>query len=279
MQRHELVEHKRTIDSISPCPKCRKIFTDPYRLTRHNRTAHAPLVSSQCHLCSRIFKNSFRLKTHLKNVHGEAIFECDICTRKFRQKKNLKIHIMAVHAKEAKFICTACGRPFTTHLNLKLHEAKPCRIFEIYRAENRVYNPNPIFSCSLCSIKFSDLGYGKTHYQKIHKITDVSGVCMICNHLSSSPDDLSEHLNTNHSALSCSVCKRFFKSQISLKSHIATHSKKERPFECKVSVKSTLPLLANISYFGHISDMQSNICKIGKLTGPLQADSFGRTPT
>lgn len=233
MRRHELVEHKRTMDSISPCTKCSKIFTDPHQLRMHNKYTHAPLVSSQCHVCSLVFKSSFRLKNHMKHVHVEAIYECDICKKKFRQKKNLKVHMMNVHVRDAKFICKTCGRTFTNQITWKLHESRPCSIPQNLRDRN--YDPNPIFSCSVCFAKFTDLNYGRLHYQKVHQIADVSNVCMICNYLTATPDELNEHLSVNHSSLSCSICKRFFKSQISLKSHIATHSKKERPFECAVS--------------------------------------------
>lgn len=238
MKHHELVEHKRSIDTISQCPKCNKVFKDKTLLRWHMNKTHAPLVPSQCDVCSLIFKNNGRLILHMKNVHVEAIFECDICQRKFRQKKNLKIHIMKVHVREAKFICTACGRKFTGHTSLKRHEALPKCLppSQNFRRENRTYNPNPIFSCSMCSLKFSNLQSGRIHYRNVHKVEDKSGICLICNDLSPSKDKLYDHLRAKHPHLSCPVCKRFFKTRISLKSHIATHSTKERPFECEVSI-------------------------------------------
>lgn len=238
MKRHEVVEHKRSLDSISQCSKCSKVFPDMPRLRMHMKTTHAPLVSSQCHVCSQIFKSSFRLRQHIRNVHVEAIFECDICQRKFRQKKNLKVHIEVVHVREEKFICTACGMKFTNQTSWRKHEARPqCQKSQVVRKEIRTFNPNPIFSCSMCSMKFSDQHYGRVHYQKIHKVEDISGICLICNNLSPSKNELNEHLHAKHPELSCPVCKRFFKSKITLKSHIATHSAKERPFECEVSVE------------------------------------------
>lgn len=232
MHRHELVEHKRTLDSISKCPKCSKIFSDRLQLHQHNKYAHA-CDTSQCNLCSRIFKSSFSLKNHMKNVHVEAIYECDICNKKCRQRKNIKHHIMTVHVKETKFICNECGRTFTNISAWRVHESKPCRPQQ--NRENGIYDPNPIFECSLCFTKLSDLVYGRLHYQKVHKLADISNVCMICNYLASTPDELYEHLNEKHQSLRCPLCKRFLKSQISFKSHMANHSTKERPYECNVS--------------------------------------------
>lgn len=233
LQRHELVEHKRTMDTISPCPKCPKIFTDPFQMRMHDKKAHAPIVLSQCHICSKVFTNGYRLKNHMNHIHVEARFECDMCGRKFRQKKYLKLHMTVIHSKEANFICTSCGKTFTNQCSWKLHESKPCKISNASFGDKR---PNPKYSCSLCKLKFSDLPYARIHYQKVHQITDVSGVCHICNYLSCSPDDLSAHLAATHSELACSICKRYLKSQITLKHHIATHSTKERLFECTVSL-------------------------------------------
>lgn len=231
MRRHEVVEHKRTIDTISPCPKCSKVFLDLTRLRAHIKNTHAPLVSSQCHVCSRIFSTSYLLSRHMKNVHVNTMHECDICKRKFRQKKNLKLHIMIVHVREAKFICTKCGRKFTNQITWKKHEERPS-----CARKYQTYNPNPIFSCSLCDLKFCDQNYGRSHYQKKHQIQDFSIICLICNCLTSSPDELSKHLREKHHDLCCSLCKRYLKSQISFKSHMASHSTKERPFACKVSL-------------------------------------------
>lgn len=233
LQRHELVEHKRSIDSISPCPKCKKIYTDPFQLRMHDRKAHAPIVLSQCHICSKIFSNGYRLKNHMNHIHVEARFECDICTRKFRQKKYLKLHMETVHIREANFICTSCGKTFTNQVAWKVHQSKSC---QIYNSSYRARLPNPKYACSLCHVKFSDIPYGRIHYQKMHQIKDVSLVCPICNYLSSSQDDLSAHMSATHLELACPICKRFLKSQITLKNHIASHSTKERLFECKVSV-------------------------------------------
>lgn len=228
MKHHKLNEHLRTIDTITHCKKCNKVYKDSQLLKRHVSRSHAPVVVSKCGICCKQFDNTMRLQQHVNTVHVEPRFECDICSKLFRTRKHMSHHIKTVHSKVANYICFRCGERFKYQSTWKTHESKTCpRITGVKTKLNR-------YSCSLCNQKMTILSYGRLHYRNVHKVKDVSNVCVICNHLSESKEELLKHMNLMHADLVCPICKRFYKEKLILKTHMETHSSKERPFECPV---------------------------------------------
>lgn len=241
LKHHDLAEHKRTIDTISVCTKCSRVFTDPYRLQQHMKMVHSdPLVPSQCHICSKIFRSARKLQQHVE-THSEKTLKCDICSKMFRLKKHIVWHMQNSHIRNVTCICTKCGKKFSDHGAWKQHENRTCPL---------ILSENPLgsralssgrYACSLCDRKFSDLPYSRKHYRKEHHIADMSIICMMCNYLAFSADDLAKHHDKMHTDLRCTVCKRYYNSDIALKLHIAKHSTKERSFVCSVRTIMVIP--------------------------------------
>lgn len=229
---HDRFEHLRTIDTISVCQKCKKVFTHPSALTKHMKGVHDPVEPSQCHFCSKICRNQKRLELHLR-IHAEPSLKCDICSKMFRIKKHLIAHIKGAHIKNINYICSKCGKQYVEFAAWKIHERKDHSKVIKERPHHRPHLPGKI-SCSLCNFKLSSLYFGRKHYREKHQIADMSTVCFVCNHLSSSPNELNNHQDDMHSKLRCMICKRFSLTEFRLRLHIEKHSKKERSFLCSV---------------------------------------------
>lgn len=150
----------------------------------------------------------------------------------FRLKKHIVWHMQNTHIRSTTCICTKCGKHFSDYGAWKLHENRTCP--QISNGKPQLSRALARFSCSLCDRRFSDLPYSRKHYRKEHHITDMSIICMMCNYLACSADDLSKHQDEMHIDLRCTVCKRYYNSDIALKLHIAKHSTKERSFVCSV---------------------------------------------
>lgn len=183
-----------------------------------------PLVPSQCHICSKIFRSQRKLQRHVE-THADPSLKCDICLKMFRLKKHIVWHMQNTHIRNITCICTKCGKNFSDYGAWKQHEGRTCP--QISKEKER-------YSCSLCDRKFSDLPYSRKHYRNKHNITDMSNICMMCNYLACSTDDLCKHQEEMHINLRCTLCKRYYSSDIALKLHIAKHSTKERSFMCSV---------------------------------------------
>lgn len=198
------------------------------------KRVHDPFVPSQCHICSKIFRNQIRLRLHV-DTHSEPSLQCEICSKMFRLKKHIVYHMQTTHIRNINCICSKCGKYFTDYGTWKVHESKTCSqiTFDGGNRHAPVYKTGK-FSCSLCQRKFSALNYGRTHYRKEHQISDMSRICLVCNHLASSSNELSIHQDCMHSELRCPMCKRFCKTDVSLKLHMAKHSSKDRSFVCSV---------------------------------------------
>lgn len=194
------------------------------------KCVHDPFVPSQCHICSKIFRNQVRLRLHVE-THSEPRLQCDICSKMFRLKKHMVWHMQNTHIRNINCICSKCGKYFTDYSAWKFHESKACSAAIAQRAP---LDRTGKFSCNLCHRKFSTLNYGRTHYRKEHHIEDMTRICLVCNHLASSANELGNHQECMHIELRCPICKRFCKTDVSLKLHIAMHSSKDRSFVCSV---------------------------------------------
>lgn len=229
---HQIV-HTRSIETISPCDQCDKVFADCYQLSMHKRDIHGPYVPSTCMECGKVFRNRTRLNAH-KLLHGTEKLQCDHCKKTFKSKKYINEHMRIVHKKGVPHMCEKCGLEFLSRPLGRKHSLTCCGKFVSRRRTKRTRLTKN--KCLLCPREFMNLITLQNHYMQKHESKQRKSVCMQCNQMLDTPKALEDHNEKVHeNNLRCTICKKNCLSEASLRIHMDGHVDGKPRFDCDVS--------------------------------------------
>lgn len=217
---HQLI-HNRSMDTITPCDQCDKVFPDRRLMKAHERVKHAPYVASMCNECGKVFRNRKRLHAHML-LHATPTLQCDHCKQMFKSKKYIIEHMRTVHGQGFPHICEKCGQEFQNRYSGRKHTATCLgSVIGLKRRYGWRYESlKNSLNCQLCMRPYLVLATLQNHYKKKHTLAECEFLCMQCNQIFTSSEALSEHKMTAHGNL-------------------------QKPrFDCKVIINSTILFLA-----------------------------------
>ncbi|KAI0128903.1 hypothetical protein BJ170DRAFT_351285 [Xylariales sp. AK1849] len=229
-----LRSHKK--ERIFKCtyPDCDKDFLEEKHLKQHimgSHTQERPYVCTKPG-CGKGFLNSTRLRRHQLVHDGQERFRCrdhPPCNESFRKHNTLQRHIRKEHLNLPAYSCThdGCASGFDTPNSLKHH---------IEREHGEIK-----FWCEECGtddghrVGFATLELLKKHMHRDHIM------CMFCDRIFSSRDDMESHIEVQHSNLSLDErrtvactwpgCTKSFVKEANMKAHIRTIHEGQR-FVC-----------------------------------------------
>ncbi len=154
--------------------KCHSLFRFRQKGTRdrHEKTHNEP-KKFQCQKCNKTFRRKESLKFHLANTHKEGVInvhQCNMCERSYTHKNTLILHRMTMHSsKPPKYRCVVCKTTFRNK-----------RILLDHMMIHKPRHERMLFTCSLCSAKFTTKSILKMHCKSVHlKIKEHE--CSTCN--------------------------------------------------------------------------------------------------
>lgn len=143
----------------------------------------------ECIKCRARFRHMMKLVEHLKNLHGiERAFNCDECGKAFRSPMNITRHKL-IHTGQKKFACDLCDYVSNQKSNLESH----------LRRHRKDY----VYKCEKCQKGFFDRADYEEHFN-VH-VKDKFYQCEYCKKMYSYKKNLTRHLKTQHTNLSCNT--------------------------------------------------------------------------
>lgn len=233
--------NERSLDTLTACDCCSKVFADYNLMRRHRKSAHAPDYF-QCSECKKLFKTRKGLRQHMVG-HAHALFQCGICDQKFSQKRYIILHMNRTHSSIRRHVCYMCGMSFRNYATWKNHEARKCATN--LRQAPGIDGNDPQFKCFICANEYMLLPSLRRHYKRKHEQSEYEAVCEHCNIYCETLQGLAEHRIDWHPELQCTICKRNFNTAKGMETHIAMHKNIQRPFECEVRLLQHLKNILN----------------------------------
>lgn len=134
----------------------------------------------QCKICShRCYGGFASLQSHIHEVHSR--FVCRFCYNTFSLRCNLKRH-ERLHIGVKPYVCKVCNKSFARSTDLKMHMSK-----------HGISESEVIVPCNKCPRTFLSVQNLKEHLYKVHKETEITYVCTICDKLFLDKDEYMKH--------------------------------------------------------------------------------------
>lgn len=230
---HQLI-HTRSMETITPCDQCGKVFPDNRLMKTHKRITHAPYIASQCNECGKVFRNRKRLAAHML-LHGTPKIQCDHCKTMFKSKKYVIEHMRVVHGQGLPHVCDKCGQEFQNRYLGRKHTSNCIGSVNKLRRRHQRSESNSL-NCRICMRPYLMLATLQNHYKVKHKPEEFENLCMQCNQVFESVEACSAHAETAH-GLQCTVCKKICLSEAILRAHMEGHFGGKPRFSCEVSAR------------------------------------------
>ncbi|XP_026769114.3 zinc finger protein 628 isoform X2 [Pangasianodon hypophthalmus] len=115
--------------------------------------------------------------------------------------------------------CQMCSLTFST--TFLLHE------------HLHIHNGVRLYRCAECGKQFCHLVNYRKHLRSHAQASTIQ--CIICTAQFTAPEDLQQHLDTNHfedKFYQCDLCKRIFTSMAECKKHVQTHKRRTKRYPC-----------------------------------------------
>ena len=148
---------------VVSCPKCEVNYSMLGLVQQHIFKVHSSERYYKCEKegCAIAFRSQKSFESHALQQHGavgkhKVIFRCPMCEKVFNAEANLKAHL-SFHTvsieKEARYMfkCLICSKVFRNKSFLQAH------LLRIHQVNVMPY------TCSLCSVKFSDVQSASKH--------------------------------------------------------------------------------------------------------------------
>ncbi|XP_049884169.1 zinc finger protein 33A-like [Pectinophora gossypiella] len=150
-------------------------------------------------------------------------YKCDSCVLGFTRKDTYDVHMMKKHDENiGSHMCPVCEVRFTTLKQVDKHKTKH---YVCYR-------------CKLCKYETLELWSALSHCRTKHTVDQVESIhCPYCEYVARTPEDMSQHMTTDHS-LYCNECGEKFKALSSLKKHVKRIHAVKREFVCDICSKT-----------------------------------------
>ena len=178
-------DYALALDKISfranvTCAMCLKMFADPAKRRRHEKSIHEKTPTYKCDKCVRAFCNKNDLKYHDETTHEKTEPEiCEICNKTFKTKASLKIHQGRLHSDLMNFKCEDCGANFKHKCNLSRHENEKHFGHNIdWRLVQ--FTEDLKFTCDICSKLFTRKSTLDEHKHIVHGNPATKHKCQYC---------------------------------------------------------------------------------------------------
>lgn len=233
------------------CEQCSKILLTKTEYKKHIKS-HT--MTHVCHICQKGCKTALLLKIHLRSHGKENKLFCRSCFRKFATlhalKDHLKTHklinstnkpdeslikaVITKHNKDIKMMKVSESKDNAQPKEKRVssgsrkatHECKMChRMFTSEkRLSNHMQTHKGLFQCSVCPKSFLTTSKLSNHMLEHDQ---VSIKCEICHASYSNQDQLTRHVENQHSEgseLTCKICYKTFESAIEVYKHMNDHA-------------------------------------------------------
>lgn len=223
----QLTAHIRQHFYTYECPDCEESIVGDTLYNYHLETAHqlnAKLINRprlSCELCpGKLFMLKVNLDRHMEMVHDiklERPFRCDICQQTFGTYVQIQMHIAGKHQRDH-LKCDHCDTVFETMELLRRHQ---------YQIDGSKH-----YKCDKCEKQF----VRKTALRR-HEANHIMRLfkCEICGKCLETDEQLSEHLDEEHSnddkQFSCDLCAERFYLYPQLSKHMRDVHKEETLYE------------------------------------------------
>ncbi|KAG6459890.1 hypothetical protein O3G_MSEX011655 [Manduca sexta] len=150
-------------------------------------------------------------------------FKCDLCVLGFTKEGYYVQHVKKKHDESIGIdLCSVCGTRFPTLRAMERHKRKH---YSCYR-------------CRLCKYVTLELWSAVNHCRVKHCNDTANSIhCAQCRHVCRTPEDLAEHVRSEHS-VHCSDCGEKFKGPHSLRTHQRRIHTVKREFTCDLCKKT-----------------------------------------
>ncbi|XP_072946936.1 zinc finger Y-chromosomal protein 1-like [Epargyreus clarus] len=150
-------------------------------------------------------------------------FKCDHCVLGFKNKENYDLHVKNKHDESiGPHACPVCSTRFASLPALRRH------LCAHYRR----------YACRLCAHRTRRRGAAHSHAARKHAADTRGNIhCARCEHVARTPEELSEHMRTQH-ILYCNECGEKFKGKDTLRKHETRIHKSKRDFICDICKKT-----------------------------------------
>lgn len=176
------------------------------------------------------------------------VYNCGVCGRSFLDPHSLKIHA-AMHAPRNGrniYECPDCGITFRMEYNFRYHLEKDTGVM--------------MYSCGVCSRKFSNPSCLETHY-RIHS-NEKSYTCKLCGKTYIQLGSFKNHVMSHPATSACKECGKIFTNRNSLAAHEHAHAA-QKPHACHSCGKR----------FAHAFNLEVHLNSFCQSNGDLPEDS------
>ena len=195
--RGHLIERNSSQLSCDPCGLTFSILKDLQKHVKEKHEIDRSLSNCYaCSLCDNLFPSVANLESHVRCFHGEnSACRCLICDHIFRSPSDLSIHIQNHHRTNHPIRCQRCESNFLTVYDLDTH------LCNVHRNIETFSDPLPAshegFECEICPHTFDNFNDLSEHVESSHTATEFYP-CDTCEKSFGSMETLEVHINNDH---------------------------------------------------------------------------------